>query len=228
MKYLFNSLQSYESGHSDALCPIQDEPDKSFMGDHKVLQPATNEDLRVFSSALFDTLKSMLGSQAPHGGALYITAPHPSPTTLLGVAEPAIVASGHPVTPPSALASVSSTNDAHATTSQPSASKQKLSQRRLAPIPGAVIPDIPRGPNAWKVAVRQWDGLLRDWEPYKYTGPMHLVNGTKRSVRETIAIEYDACVHLPARRPLLTNVASSDTCVMKHISFGTILRQPGA
>lgn len=191
MKYLFNSLQSYESGHSDALCPIQDEPDKSFMGDHKVLQPATNEDLHVFSSTLFDTLKSMLGNQVIHGGAPPITTQHPSPAALVGVAEPA-AALGHPVTvaPPTPFASVSST-------SQPSARKQKPSQQRLAPIPGAVIPDIPQGPNAWKVAVRQWDEFLRDWEPYKYTGPMRLVNGTKRSVRETIAVEYDACVPLP-------------------------------
>jgi hypothetical protein len=171
----------------------------------------------------------MLGNKAPHGGALYITAQHPNPTTLLGVAKPAIVASGHPVTPPSALASVSSTNNTHATTSQPSAgSKQKPSQQHLAPIPGAVIPDIPRGPNAWKVAMQQWDKLLRDWEPYKYTGPMRLMNSTQQSVQETIAVKYNACMHLPARRLLLTDIASSDICVMKHISFETILRQPRA
>jgi hypothetical protein len=193
MKYLFNSLQSYESGHSDALCPIQDEPDKSFMGDHKVLQLATNEDLHVFSSTLFDMLKSMLSNQAMHGGVPPITAQHPSPPALLGVAEPAALtaASGHAVAP---FASVSNTHEA--ATSQPSASKQKPSQRRLAPIPGAVIPDIPRGPNAWKVAVQQWDEFLRDWEPYKYTRPMRLMNGTKRSIWETIAVKYDVCVLL--------------------------------
>ncbi|KAJ7933625.1 hypothetical protein B0H13DRAFT_1480033, partial [Mycena leptocephala] len=31
MKYLLDSLQSYENGHGDALCPVPQEADKSFM-----------------------------------------------------------------------------------------------------------------------------------------------------------------------------------------------------
>ncbi|KAJ7898823.1 hypothetical protein B0H14DRAFT_3554223 [Mycena olivaceomarginata] len=39
MKYLVDSLQSYETGHGDALCPVPHEADKSFMGEH-LLHPA--------------------------------------------------------------------------------------------------------------------------------------------------------------------------------------------
>jgi hypothetical protein len=60
MKYLFDSLQSYESGHTDALCPIQNEPDESFMGDQKALGPVTNEEFHLFSMALFDTVNSLV------------------------------------------------------------------------------------------------------------------------------------------------------------------------
>ena len=167
MKYLFNSLQSYESGHGDALCPIQDKPDKSFMGDHKSLKLVTNEDLRLFSSSLFDTLKIMLGSQPimhPFmGTSMSLAAQHPS-LTLLGASEPApIITSGHHVTSP---ATPSPTSSSDMNPNQPPLTKQRLSQQHMAPVPGAMIPDIPQGPNAWKVAIQQWDGFLRDWEPH--------------------------------------------------------------
>lgn len=45
MKYLIDSLQSYETGHGDALCPIQREADEWFMGEHRGSQPVTQRDL---------------------------------------------------------------------------------------------------------------------------------------------------------------------------------------
>ena len=44
MKYLIDSLQSYETGHGNALHPIHTEPDKSFMSDHIAMQPVTAEE----------------------------------------------------------------------------------------------------------------------------------------------------------------------------------------
>lgn len=47
MKYLIDSLQSYETGHSDALCPIQREADEWFMGEHQGSRPVTQHDLDI-------------------------------------------------------------------------------------------------------------------------------------------------------------------------------------
>ncbi|KAK7013580.1 hypothetical protein R3P38DRAFT_3576197 [Favolaschia claudopus] len=44
MRYLLDSLQSYKTGHGDALYPFRTEPDKSFMGEHNALQPPSTAD----------------------------------------------------------------------------------------------------------------------------------------------------------------------------------------
>lgn len=220
MKYLFDSLQSYESSYSDALCPIRDEPDKSFMGDQKALGPLTNQEFRLFHSSFMDnvdSLKTMLQAmQIPYMGTgilpaiqhlsippsgclpsnreLAITADSESPWSAVPLSFHAM-----PVDPVLSAANCGISSEPNPIPQQPLPvsnkwTRLKPSQQRLAPLPGAVIPDIPRGPNAWKTAVEQWDSFLKDWEPWKYTGVMRLVNGTKRSLRETIALEYDACV----------------------------------
>lgn len=62
MKYLVDSLQSYESSHSDALCPVQREADKSFMGDHKLLEPLTINEFRTISSSITHTIKETINA----------------------------------------------------------------------------------------------------------------------------------------------------------------------
>ena len=62
MKYLVDSLQSYESGHSDALCPVQREADKSFMGDHKLFEPVTVNEFRTISSSITHTIKETINA----------------------------------------------------------------------------------------------------------------------------------------------------------------------
>ncbi len=219
MKYLFDSLQSYESSHGDALCPIRDEPDQSFMGDQKALQPLTNHKFRHFSASIFDTVSSLKTTLEAMEGRISFTGTGSTPPTIQhpnlsptpawhpssnsgGAAWPVMPTDSAPQLLTSAASGSVSRNHGHTPNPipalPPSVSKQmrqpKSSQQRLAPLPGAVIPDIPQGPNAWKTAVKQWDDFLKDWEPWKYTGIMRLVNGTKRSLRERIALEYDACV----------------------------------
>lgn len=41
MHYLMDSLSSYESGHSDALCLICSEHDTGFMGESELTKPVT-------------------------------------------------------------------------------------------------------------------------------------------------------------------------------------------
>jgi len=229
MKYLFDSLQNYESSHSDALCPIQDEPDQSFMGDQKALQPLTNHEFRHFSTSIFDTMNSLKTTlELAMQGGISLTGtgntppiiwqhPNLSPGTPVhpgsssgGAAWPVMATDSAPPSQllASAILAASGSNNGHTLNPFPVPSssvsthrmrQSKSSQQRLAPLPGAVIPDIPRGPTAWKIAVKQWDDFLKDWEPWKYTGKMRLVNGTKRSLRETITLEYDACVGFQLR-----------------------------
>jgi hypothetical protein len=73
--------------------------------------------------------------------------------------------------------------------------RREAHRRRPAPVPGAVIPKLPRGPNAWRAAVKQWDDGLKDWEDDKYKGNMGEVNGLNRRMRELIVQEYDKYVH---------------------------------
>ncbi|KAF9064776.1 hypothetical protein BDP27DRAFT_1425442 [Rhodocollybia butyracea] len=143
MKYLMDSLQSYETGHGNALCPSRLEPAKSFMSDHSLEQPVTANDFRHFTEAM------MAKGTYPSG-------------------------EGCP---------------------------QKSAKERNAPIPGVVVPDIPKhGEDLFLAAVKQWEegdsshGLvtpLKDWPVEWYTGTMRLVTGTKRSNRKLVAEEYE-------------------------------------
>lgn len=52
MRYLMDSLQSYETGHGDALCPIPKEAEKSFMGEHLLVKPVVTEEFRLVTSQI--------------------------------------------------------------------------------------------------------------------------------------------------------------------------------
>jgi hypothetical protein len=66
------------------------------------------------------------------------------------------------------------------------------------PLPDVQIPNIRRGPEAWKEAVKQWEEgdpdtgfkALKDWPEEWYTGSQRLHFATKRSQRRVIADEY--------------------------------------
>ncbi|KAJ7875889.1 hypothetical protein B0H14DRAFT_2568489 [Mycena olivaceomarginata] len=58
MPYLLDSLQSYESGHGDALNPHRLEMDKSFMGDYEVLKAPTVGEFRTLSDKILTKLEN--------------------------------------------------------------------------------------------------------------------------------------------------------------------------
>ncbi|KAJ7884814.1 hypothetical protein B0H14DRAFT_3740898 [Mycena olivaceomarginata] len=58
MRYLLDSLQSYESGHGDALNPHRLEMDKSFMGDYEVLKAPTVGEFRTLSDKILTKLEN--------------------------------------------------------------------------------------------------------------------------------------------------------------------------
>jgi hypothetical protein len=70
---------------------------------------------------------------------------------------------------------------------------------KAAPIPGVGIPDLPRGPDAWRTAIKQWEDpaasiggkALKDWPEDWYSGAMRTITGVKRNMRKVIALEFD-------------------------------------
>ena len=69
MKYLIDSLQSFETGHGNALHPIPLELDKSFMGEHTAMQHATGEDVRQIQDCVnrkFDELTKTITTKLSH------------------------------------------------------------------------------------------------------------------------------------------------------------------
>ncbi|KAJ7827711.1 hypothetical protein B0H13DRAFT_2373687 [Mycena leptocephala] len=182
MRYLMDSLQTYETRHSNALCPIPREADKSFMGDHLLLKPVDTGEFRLFTSQILKSLgditssaqsgfRMATGTMADIGGA---SAQFPSSSQR----RPA---SPSGVNPNIAIP--------HIETAVPPAKKVKI-------IPGVYIPDLTKNDFAWKEAVRQWEEPngrlppLRDWPKKWYTGRMRTITGSKRNQRKLIAEEY--------------------------------------
>ncbi|KAF9026800.1 hypothetical protein BDP27DRAFT_1376154 [Rhodocollybia butyracea] len=180
MKYLMDSLQSYETGHGNALCPSRLEPAKSFMSDHSLDQPVTVNDFHRFTDVVMGTNQRVIDmlSAVPELPLAHI---HKMPRT-------GTESEGNTLQPFQVL-------------SADHAEPKKSVRERNAPIPGVIVPDIPKhGEDLFMAVVRQWEegdpsqGLtmpLKDWPVEWYTGTMRLVTGTKRSNRKLVADEYE-------------------------------------
>ncbi len=240
MKYLFDSLQSLESDHRDALCPIQRDCEQSFMGNEKALQLLSQEEFQLLRKNLVDHMndnmnnnmnnfmkdvKAMLAplvQQAPttslataldpcttcrHVAVVsHVTTNHPGHALSLAPVisthasntSTGLSSSRHSAPPPAtSTPRFASAQLQSAQSSRCQEARQEAHRRRPAPVPGAVIPKLPRGPNAWRAAVKQWDDGLKDWEDDKYKGNMGEVNGLNRRMRELIVQEYDKYVTPP-------------------------------
>ncbi|KAG1865934.1 hypothetical protein DFJ58DRAFT_863766 [Suillus subalutaceus] len=81
---------------------------------------------------------------------------------------------------------------------QHSTHQHTTATKKNAPIPGIGIPDLPRGLEAWRAAVKQWEDpaasiggkALKDWPEEWYTGPMCTITGVKRNICKVIATEF--------------------------------------
>lgn len=144
MKYLIDSLQSYEMDYGNALCPMQNEPKQSFMEDHVLMQPVTVNEFCMFTSALMSTLKM-------------------PPTNLnipgLSIALPVSVS---PILTPdtSSLTSPIQLNFSspdHAPALVPLDNNPRLTNAaKSIPLAGVCIPDLPQHRGGWHIALRQW------------------------------------------------------------------------
>ena len=211
IKYLVDSLQSYETGHGDALCPIPTEADKSFMGEHVNLAPPSTEEIRQWKLSMDRSLGNVVSEivgqvTAAFAGTRLSQSPSPEPDTaappppnsVISLQERTVRHSRdrpssmpYPANAPSRAQSVSASSsdtDGSATTQSPGTN--------LAPIPGVVIRDV----KNWRDVIQQWDvgdtGMiaLKDWPKEWYQGSMKKYTGSLYSQRKKIAEEYERCV----------------------------------
>ena len=211
IKYLVDSLQSYETGHGDALCPIPTKADKSFMGEHVNLAPPSTEEIRQWKLSMDRSLGNVVSKivgqvTAAFAGTQLSQSPSPDPDTAAPSPSNSVVSlqertvchsrdrpssMPYPANAPSRAQSVSASSsdtDGSATTQSPGTN--------LPPIPGVVIRDV----KNWRDVIQQWDVgdtgmvVLKDWPKEWYQGSMKKYTGSLYSQRKKIAEEYEQCV----------------------------------
>lgn len=196
IKYLVDSLQSFENGHGHALHPIPLEPNLSFMGDHVASQPVTGEDLRQLgnfidrnfnhiSSEIKDIRQAQMESPPvfPHYQSV---AGNPSCTTCSQHVQP--------LQQQNDATALSTSIQALSITNPPQVHKSPAP----LPIPKVSIPSLGRAPGAWRRAVMQWEEIdpetglaLKDWPSKWYCGDMRTVTGSKRAQRQLVFEEFE-------------------------------------
>lgn len=170
MKYLIDSLQSFENGYNDALCPTCVDVSKTFLGEGDLLRPVTVHDLHMFATAFMTCAHSASMTPCatpPPFQDVTLTANTLSLKTLsitnstisttpkvirkedLPLVEHSLDDVG--VIPQSTVGSTI-TNSFITFTGQ---KKEPLKDH--PPIPGIFIPNIGRKRGSWREAVRQWE-----------------------------------------------------------------------
>ena len=197
MRYLLDSLQSFENDHADALYPGNVNNSDTYLGEGELYQPVTCAGLRADLHSMFAAVKVTCPIQS--------AVPQHVVSNRDGYGLPAstaaaLVVSPGPVIPPVAVAT------AMQSVPVPIPKTSQHVQNEHAPCPQHVstswaiyIPNLSRGFHAWREAVRQWDegvpevGIppLKDWDRALYTKAMREKIGTKRRTREIIAYEYN-------------------------------------
>jgi len=201
-----DTLASYESNHSDALCPIQREAIRSFNGDHVLTAPTTAAETREFKKSMDAQFQSVVAimtlflTQAVTGGAANMT-----PAAVFPQARTPAQSAAHNLPRPSAVPFSSNRSQPPAIPLPPVSRQTEPHHAAQAsqamPIPGLRIPNLPQGKDAWRMAVAQWEEIdpstgksLKDWPTEWYTGTMRPVYAAKRTARQIIADEYNRLV----------------------------------
>lgn len=219
MKYLLDSLQSYENGHGDALHPVPSGFNESFTGEHIEALPVTAREVRELKRSFDEKIDYMdqnldkkidqiVNRITSSFSATYLQAPArpsmipSSPIFRYNREHPIVRAAPYPC-PPLQFPSDGSSSESETVALEPSGNiKPPMQERRIVPIQGVVIPNLKAGPDAWKEAVRQWEEgdtsvsliALKDWPAAWFTGEMRTLTGSKRRDRELVAIAYNKSV----------------------------------
>jgi hypothetical protein len=195
VKYLVDSLQRYENDYGNSLCPVQNEPDQSFMGDHTLLQPVTVHEFRMLSTTIMSVLKT------PTACSQIVTVDTPG-LPQAGLQVPNQIISTHTTTtkqPKQTLQTSTSPIPAPGATYCPARTEQTaVSLANTIPLAGVCIPDLPRSRGGWHIALRQWYDIdpktgyaLKDWPDTWFKELMRAKTAAKRSQRALIAHEYE-------------------------------------
>jgi hypothetical protein len=198
IKYLVDSLQSFENGHGDALHPIPIDPTNFFMGDDSAMKPATSEEVRQLAASVHRTVNTL--STTVHS-ALLQTAnarSHLTPqSTVEGQIESIINVPGISEAQNPQIGSESTASRSSESESVSSFESQPVSPSSL-PIAGVSIPSLGHARGAWRRAIKQWTDVdeqtglaLRDWPAKWYTGLMRTTTGSSRGQRQVIFEEYE-------------------------------------
>jgi len=211
IKYLVDSLQSYETGHGNALCPIPNEADKSFMGEHVNQAPPSTEEIRQWKLSMDRSLGNVISEivgqvTAAFAGTRLSQSPSPEPdvaTTSNDVAlQEQTIRHGRdsrlptlmPYPPRSSSRAQSLGASSSGDDTDGSAAMQSTGSN--PPIPGIVIRDV----KNWCDVIQQWEvgdaGMvaLKDWPKEWYQGDMKKFTGSLYSQRKKIAREYERYV----------------------------------
>jgi hypothetical protein len=196
IKYLVDSLQSFENGHGGALHPIPIDPTNFFMGDDSATKPATSEEVRQLAASVHRTMDTLSTTVQSALSQTAIVRNHPIPQSNLGGQMESINMLGFGEAWSSQIGS-ESTASCSSTSVSSSQNSRSVSPASL-PIAGVSIPSLGHAPGAWRRAVKQWTevdpqtGLaLRDWPAKWYTGLMRTTTGSLRSQRQVIFEEYE-------------------------------------
>ncbi|KAF5371482.1 hypothetical protein D9615_009624 [Tricholomella constricta] len=180
MKYLLDSLQSYENGHGDALHLVPKGFSESFMGEDVEASPVTAGEVRELKRSVdekFDTMDENLGRKMDevvsrittsfteaHLVGSRVLQPHHRERSSLLARTARLSATPYDLGSRSTSTSSSASNESEGTRSVSDSSgllacskQNKKNEHRAAPIQGVAIPNLRAGPDAWKQAVKQWE-----------------------------------------------------------------------
>ena len=217
IKYLVDLLQSFESGHGNALHPIPIDPTNFFMGDHTAMAPATTEEVRQLSAsisrniqALATTVESAFSKTTNRQDVLQLMSGEVQGTNTAGLgyenSRPFQV--GLPQrNEEQDLQTNTISHQPNMTNSESTSQHSRLGSHRRSvsrsapPIADVSIPALGRTPGAWRRALKQWTevdphtGLaLKDWPAKWYRGLMKDKTASLRSQRQVVFEEYERYV----------------------------------
>ncbi|EDR06825.1 uncharacterized protein LACBIDRAFT_299726 [Laccaria bicolor S238N-H82] len=214
MKYLMDSLQSFEAGHGNALHPIPLGADQSFMGDHIAVAPVSSLEVREFKAGIdhkIDELVKVITATLSHTchsdmvSHTLETTLNPSNTsvgpTRVSHTQSRVISRAAsapyilPESPPEAIVIEASRGMSPASSERGTSSEGGTvimpSFRRFT----FAIPDLGRVPGAWRRVIKQWEEIdpvtkcaLKDWPKDWYEGSS--ATASKRNQRKTIFDEF--------------------------------------
>jgi hypothetical protein len=192
LRYLVNSLHSYENTRRDALHPREHTSigkQQIFMGSNTLKNPISQEDildLKACFNEKIEQLTATLATAHPFAGWTPVAMTHPHHPSPYHNMEP------RSNTPPSSI----SLSDNHPPSTVSSGTESQNNPGLDSPL-GVYIPNLPHGSAGWTEAIRQWEVgskdllALRDWPPAWFTGSMKKKFASKRGQRQLIVQEYD-------------------------------------